>query len=137
MPNYWADSKTGVGCQVQVEIPQSTMNSVEEVKRIPAMSNSSLHPLVADVAQVKFGVLPGEIGRYNMQRMVTIIANGSGEDLGRAAKEVQSTIKRAGETPRGVSVSLRGQIPPMQDASSALLTGLGVAILAIFLSNNR
>lgn len=133
VPNYWADSKTGVGYQVQVEIPQSTMNSVEEVKRIPAMTNGNLHPLVGDVAQVKYGVMPGEIDRYNMQRMITISANVAGEDLGRAAKQVQAAIDRAGQPPRGVSVSVRGQIPPMQDAFSALFAGLGVAVLAIFL----
>jgi multidrug efflux pump subunit AcrB len=133
VPNYWADSKTGIGYQVQVEIPQSTMNSVEEVKRIPAMTNGNLHPLVADVAQVKYGVMPGEIDRYNMQRMITISANVSGEDLGRAAKQVQTAIDRAGQSPRGVSVSVRGQIPPMLDAFSSLITGLGVAVLAIFL----
>ncbi|MBX3077102.1 efflux RND transporter permease subunit [Candidatus Obscuribacterales bacterium] len=133
VPNYWADSKTGVGYQVQVEIPQSTMNSVEEVKRVPAMTNGNLHPLVGDVAQVKYGVMPGEIDRYNMQRMITISANVAGEDLGRAAKQVQAAIDRAGQPPRGVSVTVRGQIPPMQDAFSALFAGLGVAVLAIFL----
>lgn len=133
VPNYWADSKTGIGYQVQVEVPQSTMNSVEEVKRIPAMSNGNLHPLVADVAQVKYGKMPGEIDRYNMQRMITISANVSGEDLGRAAKQVQAALERAGQPPRGVTVSVRGQIPPMQDAFGALFAGLAVAVLAIFL----
>jgi multidrug efflux pump subunit AcrB len=133
VPNYWADPKSGIGYQVQVEIPQSTMKSAEEVKRIPAMTNGDLHPLVGDVAQVKYGVMPGEIDRYNMQRMITITANVSGVDLGKAAKQVQAAIQRAGQPPRGVSISVRGQIPPMQDAMSALLAGLGVAVLAIFL----
>jgi multidrug efflux pump subunit AcrB len=133
VPNYWADSKTGVGYQVQVEIPQSTMNSAEEVKRVPAMANGALHPLVGDVAQVKYGLMPGEIDRYNMQRMITITANIEGADLGRAAGQVQAAIGRAGAVPRGVSVSLRGQVPPMNDAFAALFAGLGVAVLAIFL----
>ena len=133
MPNYWADSKTGIGNQVQVEIPQSTMNSEEEVKRIPAMMNAGLHPLIADLAQVKYGIMPGEMNRYNMQRMITITANVSGLDLGRTAKQAQAAIQRAEKLPRGVSVSVRGQIPPMQDALSAMFTGVGVAILAVFL----
>ena len=133
VPNYWADSKTGVGYQVQVEIPQSKMDSIEAVKRIPAMTNGTLHPLIADLAQVKYGVMPGEIDRYNMQRMLTITANVSGTDLGRSAKEIQAAISRAGELPRGVSVAVRGQIPPMQEAFSALFSGLCIAVLAIFL----
>ena len=132
-PNYWADAKTGVGYQVQVEIPQATMDSLDAIKRIPAMNNGHLHPLIADVAQVKYGVMPGEIDRYNMQRMLTITANVSGTDLGRAAKEVQDAISRAGDPPRGVSVAVRGQIPPMQDAFASLFGGLGIAVFAVFL----
>lgn len=132
-PNYWADAKTGVGYQVQVEVPQSSMTSPEELKRIPAMNGAYLHPLIGDVAEVKYGKIPGEIDRYNMQRMITITANVAGKDLGSAAKLVQESIDRAGEAPRGVSVTLRGQVPPMRDAFSALFSGLGVAMLAVFL----
>jgi hypothetical protein len=31
-PNYWADPKSGVGYQVQVEIPEPQINSLEDVK---------------------------------------------------------------------------------------------------------
>lgn len=133
VPNYWADPKSGVGYQVQVEIPQSLMNSADAVKNIPAMSNGSLHPLVSDVAEVKYGTAPGEMDRYNMQRMATITANVQGEDLGRAASQVQAAITRAGEAPRGVTVTVRGQIPAMNDALFALQSGLAVAVLVIFL----
>jgi multidrug efflux pump subunit AcrB len=68
-----------------------------------------------------------------MQRMITITANVSGQDLGKTAKQAQAAIERAGQPPRGVSVSMRGQIPPMQDAFTALFMGLGVAVLAVFL----
>ena len=132
-PNFWADSKTGVGYYVQVQIPQSSMNSLDAVRQIPVMKNGQLHPLLADVAEVKDDVSPGEIDRYNMQRMITITANVSGEDLGRAVRQVRSAIDRAGEVPRGVSVSLRGQVPVMEDAFRSLLSGLGIAVLAIFL----
>lgn len=133
VPNYWADPKSGVGYQVQVEVPQNLMNSVDAVKNIPAMSNGSLHPLVSDVADVKYGTVPGEMDRYNMQRMVTITANVQGEDLGRAAEQVKAAISRAGEVPRGVTVTVRGRIPAMNDTFFALQTGLAVAVLVIFL----
>ncbi|HEY9684448.1 MAG TPA: efflux RND transporter permease subunit [Oculatellaceae cyanobacterium] len=133
LPSFWADSKTGIGYYVQVQVPQSAMNSIDAVKHIPVMANGSLHPLISDIAQVTDEISPGEIDRYNMQRMFTITANVSGEDLGRAAKQVKAAIERAGTAPRGVSLAVRGQVPSMQDAFSSLMTGLGVAILAIFL----
>lgn len=133
VPNYWADSKTGVGYQVQVQIPQSVMNSLDAIKHVPVMNNGDLRPLVQDVATVLDEVSPGEIDRYNMQRMITITANVSGADLGRAARQVNDAVRRAGEVPRGVSLTIRGQVPPMYDAFWSLLTGLGIAVIAIFL----
>ena len=132
-PNYWADPKSGIGYQVQVQLPQSDMNSIDAVKHIPIMSNGQLHPLVTDVAQVSYGTMPGEIDRYNMQRMITITANISGSDLGRAARAVDDAIKRAGDVPRGLSVAVRGQVPPMDTAFAALLGGIGIAVVVIFL----
>jgi multidrug efflux pump subunit AcrB len=35
VPNFWADPKSGVGYQVQVEVPPLRVNSLEEVKNIP------------------------------------------------------------------------------------------------------
>src|SRR4029434_10727708 len=51
-PNYWADPKSGVGYQVQVQIPQSEMTSIQDVEHIPVTQGSSSHPLMGDVAQV-------------------------------------------------------------------------------------
>ena len=38
--NYWADPKSGIGYQVQVEIPEQQMNSLEEVKNLPIARRS-------------------------------------------------------------------------------------------------
>jgi len=61
--------------------------------------------------------------------MVTLTANVSGEDLGRVASRLDEAIKNAGAPPRGVKVSVRGQIGPMKQT----LTNLGVGlVLAVF-----
>src|SRR4029453_14760923 len=36
-PNYWLDTSTGTAYQVQVEIPQSEINSIEAVESVPVM----------------------------------------------------------------------------------------------------
>ncbi|PWT90828.1 MAG: acriflavin resistance protein [Blastocatellia bacterium] len=132
-PNYWLDKKSGTAYQVQVEIPQSRMRSIEDIETIPAMPDGSSRPLVGDVAQINYGTMPGEYDRYNQQRMITITANISGTDLGSAAKEVEAAVKRAGDPPRGVAVNIRGQIPPMRQTLFGLEIGLVVAVLVIFL----
>src|SRR3954471_8097333 len=80
--NYWADPNSGIGYQVQVEIPEQQMNSLEEVKNLPIARRSGHQIELRNVAGVADGTALGEYDRYNMQRMLTLSANISGEDLG-------------------------------------------------------
>ena len=132
-PIYWADPSSGVAYQVQVEFPQPSMTSLQDLDNIPVMPGGAPHPLLGDIAQVTPGVITGEYDRFNGQRMLSLTANVSGEDLGRAAKQVQQAIQRAGSPPRGVSVAVRGQIAPMKETLSDLGIGLVIAVVVIFL----
>jgi len=132
-PNYWADPRSGVAYQVQVQLPQSDVTSIQDVEHIPVTLGAASHPLMGDVAQVGYGTVVGEYHRLNGQRMVTLTANVSGEDLGRISSELDSAIKRAGELPRGVKVTVRGQIGPMKQTLTNLGIGLLVAVLVIYL----
>jgi multidrug efflux pump subunit AcrB len=132
-PNYWADPKSGVGYQVQVQIPQSEMTSIQDVEHVPVTQGSSSHPLMGDVAQVSYGNVVGEYHRLNGQRMVTLTANVSGQDLGRISTALVEAIKRAGSPPRGVKVAVRGQIEPMKQTLTNLGIGLLVAVLVVYL----
>ena len=51
-PNYWRDPASGNGFQIQVEIPQNRMKSMEDVASLPVMSDGSPRPLLADVAEL-------------------------------------------------------------------------------------
>ena len=132
-PNYWRDPASGNAYQVQVQIPQARVQSIEDVEAMPAMPNGSARPLVGDVARVSYGTMPAEYDRYNQQRMITITANIAHADLGSVTAAVARAIQRAGEPPRGVSVNIRGQVPTMQQTLSGLEIGLGLAVLVIFL----
>jgi multidrug efflux pump subunit AcrB len=132
-PNYWADPNSGIAYQVQVEIPQHEMSSVEDVLNVPVMQNGAPRPLLGDVATVSQQTAIGEYHRYNQQRMITLTANVSGEDLGSASDEVFAAVDRAGAPPAGVTVSMRGQVAPMRDTLNGLTSGLGLAVIAIFL----
>jgi multidrug efflux pump subunit AcrB len=77
--------------------------------------------------------MPGQFDRYNMRREVGLTANIHGEHLGSVSREVADALSRAGEPPRGSSVELRGQIPPMRQMVEGLFLGLGLAVVVIFL----
>jgi Cu/Ag efflux pump CusA len=48
----WADPRSGIGYQVQVEIPQQRMNSLEDVKNIPIARRSGQQIGLRSVATV-------------------------------------------------------------------------------------
>ena len=132
-PNYWADSRTGVAYQVQVQVPPSQVTSIQNLEQIPVTPGSSSHPLLGDVARVSYGTIVGEYHRLNGQRMVTLTANVAGQDLGHVANEVQGAIARAGKPPQATTVQVRGQLQPMRDTLTSLGAGLLVAVLVIYL----
>ena len=142
VPNYWADPKSGIAYQVQVEIPRpivrspydiETVGSLEQLGRIPLRRTEKGEVLVRDVATLERGSMPGQFDRYNMKRQITITANMTGSDLGTVAGLVQAALRRAGPPPSGSAVELRGQIPPLQEMQAGLGVGLLLSILAIFL----
>lgn len=132
-PVYWRDPASGTAYQVQVEIPQAQMSSIEDVQSVPVNAATGVHALAGDVAEISYGTAVGQYDRYNQQRMVTIIGNIAGKDLGSVSRDIDAAIQRAGEVPRGVTVAVRGQIPPMQQTLSGLQTGLLLAVAVIFL----
>ena len=132
-PIYWRDPGSGRAYQVQVEIPQSEFTSVEDMLNLPVISDRGRGPLLRDVAQIIPGTTIGEYARYNMQRMVTIVANVAGEDLGKAADRISQVLVQIGEPPRGVRLDVRGQIAPMNDTFANLKLGLLLAMGVIVL----
>jgi len=132
-PNYWRDPAGGNGFQIQVEIPQYLMASLDDIRDLPVMARGETRPLLSEVADVSLGVAPGVIERRNMQRVVSLTANVVGMPLGKVVGPIDAAIKRAGNPPRGVTVAVRGQIPPLLDTLSGLQTGLLISIVVIFL----
>lgn len=132
-PNYWADPKTGIAYQVQVQYPQPRITSIGDVENIPVTPGQSQHPLIGDLAKVDAGTTLGEYDRRNGFRMLTLSANIVGQDLGTVSKKIDRAIHDAGTPPRGTTVQLRGQITPMRETLTNLGVGLGLAVLVIFL----
>jgi multidrug efflux pump subunit AcrB len=133
VPNYWADPNSGVTYQLQVEVPQARMDSVEQAQNLPVIYRNGEAILLRNVAKVTEGSTVGQYQRYNMQRMVTVTANITGTDLGTASRQVDQALKELGNPPSRVSVTVRGQVVPLAQMLNGLRMGLLVAILVIFL----
>jgi multidrug efflux pump subunit AcrB len=130
--NFWVDPKNGTSYQVQVEVPTPRMDSPAQLETVSlAEVNPALNLMIRDVARVGTGTMPGEIDRTSSQRYVSITANVEGEDLGRAARQIEQAIAAAGDPPRGTRVLTRGQVAPMNEMFRALAVGLVLAVVVI------
>jgi multidrug efflux pump subunit AcrB len=131
-PNFWRDPVSGNGFQIQVEIPQNRVRSMEDLRDL-RLSGDGPPTLLRDVAKLQYGNTIGEVDRYDSQRVVSLTANLHGEFLGDAAKQIQQAIARVSKPPRGITVDVRGQIPPLEETVSGLRIGLLLSIVVIFL----
>ncbi|MEX2233319.1 MAG: efflux RND transporter permease subunit [Cyclobacteriaceae bacterium] len=130
-PNYWLDKSTGTAYQVQVEYPQFTINSTEDIEMIPVSSDPPVY--LRDVARWKKTSSPGEYDRLNQQRFITLTANIHEQDLGEAVSEVSNAVSSLGQLPQGVKVIVKGQAELLTETMSELQSGLIIAIVVIFL----
>ncbi len=147
VPNYWPDPKTGIGYQVQVEIPQPSMDSIDDLGTVPVLNQDGRSLLLRDVAQIVPSSMPGEFDRYNMKRELSMTANLASQDLGKVASDVdramaevkslddqaKEELEKTGAKPGRISYELRGQIPPFRQMLSGLGIGLLLALISIFL----
>jgi multidrug efflux pump subunit AcrB len=147
VPNFWPDPKTGIGYQVQVELPQPVMRTMDDLATVPVDRRGSQQILLRDVAKVAGGTMPGQFDRYNMKREISLTANISGADLENVARKInrvladvqkrddaeKDELEKKGEKPVRVTNELRGQIPPMRSMLGGLSVGLVLAIVVIFL----
>ena len=100
-PNYWRDPASGNAFQIQVQLPQNRIQSVEQVGDLPVMQGGRSEPRLADDRGLKPGTMPGLIERYNGQRVVSLTANIHGLTLGEAALKLNRALAGAGAPPQG------------------------------------
>ena len=132
-PNYWRDPKSGNAFQIQVEYPQHRMQSAADLRSIPVMMPGQSQPYLGDIATITMPKMPGEVDRFNGQRIISVTANLHDLPLGKAIGPIQEAIRKAGNAPRGVSVHLRGEAPGLEETLHGLRIGLLLAIVIIYL----
>jgi len=130
--NMWVGGMMGIAYDVQVQMPQNSLNSKEELANIPLSKNAD-RPVLGDVATITPTKTLGE--SYNLGTMgyTTVTANLHQSDLGRAQKDITAAIASLGELPKGVTVQVAGMTPVLDDTMRNLASGLLIAIVVIFL----
>jgi multidrug efflux pump subunit AcrB len=155
-PNFWLNPKNGVSYPLMTMTPQYTVDSMDALRNIP-LAGTSAGAGVATGAGTAAGASPGSpgaaqsqilgslgtldrgsqeavISHYNVQPVIDIFGSVQGRDLGGVAREITGLVDQArGSLPAGSSIVVRGQVQTMQSSFTGLLTGLGFAVLLVYL----
>jgi multidrug efflux pump subunit AcrB len=155
-PNFWLNPKNGVSYPLMTMTPQYTVDSLDALRNIP-LAGTGAGGGVAAGAGTAAGASPGApgaaqsqilgslgtldrgsqeavISHYNVQPVIDIFGSVQGRDLGGVAREITGLVDQArGSLPAGSSIVVRGQVQTMQSSFTGLLTGLGFAVLLVYL----
>jgi multidrug efflux pump subunit AcrB len=130
--NQWLDEKTAYTFQVQAQVPEYIMNSIEELKETPLQYGQSSITL-QDIATFSIDTMAGEYDRTGPRRFVTINANIYKKDLQSATDAVNKAIKSVGTPPKGLVAQIKGMSDLLTETLGSLQQGLFFAIMIIFL----
>lgn len=128
----WLDEEKSYTYQVQVQVPEFVMNTMDELKEIPLTKGQGSLTL-GDIATFKVNYVPGEYDRQGPRRYVTVGANIHKTDLGKATTDVTKALKEVGDPPRGMLAQVKGMSQLLVETMDSLQIGLAFAVLVIFL----
>jgi multidrug efflux pump subunit AcrB len=133
-PVYWADPKTGISFNLQVQIPEERTKTIEDLANMPVTSANGAPVLLRNIAKIDQGTAVGTYERYNLVRVASITANIHDIDFGSAIAKVRALLEEIGPAPDGKTrVDVRGQIIPYNQLYKGFSSGLVIAIIVIFL----
>jgi multidrug efflux pump subunit AcrB len=134
-PQFYLDPKNGVTYNIVAQTPQYLITSLSDLQNIPISSVSARHPeIVADVANISRSAEMQVVSHYNIRRTLDIYGNVQDRDLGAVAKEIDKIVQaNTPALPRGSFSHVRGQIETMRTSYIGLLSGLGFAIILVYL----
>ncbi len=150
-PNFWLSPQNNVNYIVAVQTPLPLMRSTGDLLATPltvagsqplrqtltrgltdaASSPGSLY--LGSFAQLSPGKTLASVNHSTIQRVINVQAAAEGRDLGSVAAEIQKAIDSLHELPKGMKVSVRGQIESMRTSFSALGLGLILAVVLVYL----
>jgi multidrug efflux pump subunit AcrB len=134
-PSFWVDPKRGIQYLVAVQTPQYGVDSIDALMQTPISTSATTAPqFLSNLAQIKRTQNAANITHYNVARTFDVHANVDGADLASVAEKLNQLVAETKpKLPRGVALSLKGQVESMDSSFHALGYGLLFAVLLVYL----
>jgi multidrug efflux pump subunit AcrB len=137
-PTYWLNPVNGTVYNVAVQVPTQQVDSLGAMLSLPvnAPGNGQPRPpqLLGNVVQVKPSGLQGNVSHRNIANVLDVHVGVDGRDMGSTYADIERLIEEVRPSlPRGSEITVRGQIVTLNAAHEALLAGLWVAVVLVYL----
>src|SRR5215813_12189292 len=149
-PNFWLSPQNNVNYFVAVQTPLPSMRSTSDLLATPLTSGAQ--PLrqtptrtltdsaasagsvyLGTFSQISAGKSLGSVNHSTIQRVINVQAAAGLRDLGSVARDIDRAIASLPELPKGVKISVRGQIESMRTSFGSLGLGLILAVVLVYL----
>jgi multidrug efflux pump subunit AcrB len=162
-PNFYVNPDNRVNYRVAVQTPERRIDSVDTLLNTPIIRSptagaapgpnafgSALPPstttgaasgsteqspqLLGNLVAMSRTYSPANVSHYDVQPVFDVYANVQGRDLAGVAADVQKVVNAVqNDLPRGSQIVTRGQVQTMNTSFIGLATGLGFAVLLVYL----
>jgi multidrug efflux pump subunit AcrB len=134
-PMFFVNWGNGVNYNLVAQTPQYRMQSVADLQNIPIANVPVTNPeILGDVAAIQRSHEMAVITHYNIRRTIDIYGSVQDRDLGAVDRDLEQLLKaNQSQLPRGTFVTIRGQVQTMHSSYTGLLTGLGFAVVLVYM----
>jgi multidrug efflux pump subunit AcrB len=133
-PSYWIDPKNGNQYFLSVQMPETQVASLDDLKTIPLRGqlDSSKTVLLDSVVSVTPGTAPTVVNHNQLGRVIDIYVAPKSENL-RALQSEISQIVASTHLPPGTRIAVRGSVLAMNSSLANFGLGLVLAIVLVYL----
>jgi len=135
-PNFWVDPTNRVSYQVNAQVPQYDMDSLDSLRNLPILggTNTGQAQILANTATISRRTTSPIVDHYDITPVINIYGNVDGKDLGYVADHIQKLINASKKNlPRGSFIDVRGQVSTMHDSFVGLYLGLAFSMVLVYL----
>lgn len=116
---------------ITVGLQESARNNLDAIRSIPLFTPTGKIISLSDVAKVDYGMGANVVNRENVSRLIVVSTNVAGRDLGSVVEDIQSTIRKNVQLPKGYFIQYGGQFEAEQNATNNLLVYSILAVIII------
>jgi multidrug efflux pump subunit AcrB len=133
-PNFWIDPRNGVSYPLVVQFPSYRYRSSQDIHNMPLADPTGESQLLSNLASFGRKTVPLVASQLNIRPVFDVQADVQGRDLYSASLDIDRVLAAHAPPPaKAIKVQLSGQIETMRESFTGLFTGIGLAIVLVYL----